>query len=406
MIIADDEKKIRESMRDSIDWGRLGVSVIGVCQNGMEAYDMILDESPDLVLTDIRMPGLSGLELIQRITQTGQNIEFIILSGYSEFSYTKEAMKYGIKHYLLKPCSEEELTQAVTEAIKDCYHRRISQLEKQYNSQMLKDFWESGFRNLLIEGLAQSADIPEIAKRYEQYISFSHVNYEMITVAPLLKTELSGVVNQLCEYHQNQAPGIPLFCLYTGMQLIAFFEGYAFDYEPLDQIIKELETGRGRKSFQNLYQLMEELQRVSRTGGETLMLYKGKWELTAWPVPAAKAAIMHTGKDFVDKTISYIHENLSDPELSLKMIAETQLFMNVDYLSHQFCKYAGCKFSTYLANTRIKEAKRMFAVDPGISIMEVAAAVGCGNNPQYFSVLFKKHTGFTASDYIKNSFAP
>lgn len=89
MIIVDDEKTIRDSMRDSIDWNRIGIEIMGLCKNGLEAYDMILDESPDIVLTDIRMPALSGLELIQRITQTGQDIEFIILSGYSEFSYAK-----------------------------------------------------------------------------------------------------------------------------------------------------------------------------------------------------------------------------------------------------------------------------------------------------------------------------
>lgn len=75
--------------------------------------------------------------------------------------------------------------------------------------------------------------------------------------------------------------------------------------------------------------------------------------------------------------------------------------MNVGYLSRQFQKYTGCKFSAYLAQTRIEEAKRLMATDPGISVQDVAVAVGCGNNPQYFSLLFKKHTGCKAIDYIK-----
>lgn len=67
LIIADDERMIRESISSLIDWNSLGIELIGTCSDGIEAYNMILDESPDIVMTDIRMPGLSGLELVERI---------------------------------------------------------------------------------------------------------------------------------------------------------------------------------------------------------------------------------------------------------------------------------------------------------------------------------------------------
>ena len=70
LIIADDERIIRESISKMIDWNSLGIELIGLCSDGIEAYNMILDECPDIVLTDIRMPGLSGLELIEKISQT------------------------------------------------------------------------------------------------------------------------------------------------------------------------------------------------------------------------------------------------------------------------------------------------------------------------------------------------
>ena len=106
LIIVDDEKIIRESIRSLIDWESLGIEVVGVCKNGLEAYDAILDSYPDIVLTDIKMPGLSGLELIEKLNDTRENIQFIILSGYSEFEYAKQARRFGIRHYLLKPCNE------------------------------------------------------------------------------------------------------------------------------------------------------------------------------------------------------------------------------------------------------------------------------------------------------------
>lgn len=66
LLIADDERIIRETIFNIIDWKKHDIEVIGLCKNGIEAYDMILDESPDIVLTDIRMPGMGGLELIRK----------------------------------------------------------------------------------------------------------------------------------------------------------------------------------------------------------------------------------------------------------------------------------------------------------------------------------------------------
>lgn len=113
LLIADDERIIRETISSIIDWEKEDIEVIGLCKNGIEAYDMILDESPDIVLTDIRMPGMDGLELIRRISQTNLNTQFIILSGFGEFSYAREAMRFGVRHYLLKPCNEIQILDSV-----------------------------------------------------------------------------------------------------------------------------------------------------------------------------------------------------------------------------------------------------------------------------------------------------
>ena len=75
MIMADDERVIRETISQMLDWECLGIELIGVCKNGIEVYNMILDESPDIVMTDIRMPGLSGLEVVREIAPEAEDWE-------------------------------------------------------------------------------------------------------------------------------------------------------------------------------------------------------------------------------------------------------------------------------------------------------------------------------------------
>ena len=120
MIIVDDEKIIRETIHSLIDWNSLGIDVVAVCKDGIEAFDCILDEYPDIVMTDIKMPGLSGLDLIEKVRAAQLNTEFIILSGYGEFEFARTAMRYGVKHYLLKPSNETEITQVIVSCVETC----------------------------------------------------------------------------------------------------------------------------------------------------------------------------------------------------------------------------------------------------------------------------------------------
>lgn len=114
VLIADDERIIREGLAFGIDWHDLGMSVIGLAGDGREAYNKILSEKPDLVIIDIRMPEMTGLEVIKAVRKNcGENISFIILSGYGEFSYAQEGMSYGVSEYILKPTDEDQLVETL-----------------------------------------------------------------------------------------------------------------------------------------------------------------------------------------------------------------------------------------------------------------------------------------------------
>ena len=131
LMIVDDEQIIREALSQMIDYESLGYELIATAKNGMEAYDIICDEYPDVVITDIRMPILNGLDLIERSMKTDSKISFILLSGYNDFEYAKQAMKYGVRFYLLKPTDKNELIDSLAsirkERLQEEYRRKLQQ---------------------------------------------------------------------------------------------------------------------------------------------------------------------------------------------------------------------------------------------------------------------------------------
>lgn len=113
VLIADDELRICELIFRLIDWEALGMSVIAVAHDGRETIKIIKNEMPDIVITDIRMPGYNGVDVIRIGKEYNSDIQFIIISGYSQFDYAQNAIHYGVSDYLLKPVKAEELTKAL-----------------------------------------------------------------------------------------------------------------------------------------------------------------------------------------------------------------------------------------------------------------------------------------------------
>ncbi len=113
-VVAEDEELILNHIIKNIHQLQLGFTVVGAAQNGKQALALIAEHSPDLLLTDIRMPVIDGLELLKQVALNYPYIRAIIISGYSEFEYAKQAIKYGVKDYLLKPLEPDELRRALT----------------------------------------------------------------------------------------------------------------------------------------------------------------------------------------------------------------------------------------------------------------------------------------------------
>lgn len=126
VLIADDESIIREGIKCLFDWETMGYTIIGEAANGEQAYQKILSLQPDVVLLDIRMPGMTGLDVIRGTREAGFNGRIIILSGYSDFKYAQEAIKYGVFSYLTKPVDEDELCDYLNRIREELDHERLT----------------------------------------------------------------------------------------------------------------------------------------------------------------------------------------------------------------------------------------------------------------------------------------
>lgn len=127
VIIADDEPKICKLIMKLVDWEAMDMEVSAVVHDGIEALSSIALFKPDIVITDIRMPGYDGLELIRKSQEISPDTEFIIISGYRQFEYAKSAISYGVKNYLLKPIQTTELTETLSK-LRIAYIQKHSQI--------------------------------------------------------------------------------------------------------------------------------------------------------------------------------------------------------------------------------------------------------------------------------------
>lgn len=139
VMIADDEERICQLIEALIDWESLHMEVAGIAHNGLEASEMVKKLRPDILITDIRMPGCNGLELIENVKKSVEELQIVIISGYAHFAYAQTAIKYGVGDYLLKPINKVELAatlQKFKERIEEKRRLEENHLKIQHQSEM------------------------------------------------------------------------------------------------------------------------------------------------------------------------------------------------------------------------------------------------------------------------------
>ena len=170
VILVDDEEEVIDAIKSRILWEQLGLQIVGSATNGVKALELVEKLQPDIVITDIKMPYMNGLELSRRLNDEYKNVHIIIFTGFDEFDYAKEAVHLEIDEYMLKPINAVELS----ECLKRVKNSLDKEREEKLNVQKLENYFDdvlpiiqTNFFVSLIEGRVNESEYEKFLQAYK-----------------------------------------------------------------------------------------------------------------------------------------------------------------------------------------------------------------------------------------------
>lgn len=412
VLIVDDEKRIVEYLKYILDWKSLGFHKVEGFYSSKGALQYIIDHEPEILITDIRMPELSGLDLAKIIKENELKTKVVILSGYNDFDYAQKAIRLEIADYLLKPVSSKELLPVINRIVED--------VEKNENYHYLKNEDSNYF---FIEGLATvsnkheyfyESDYHKIIWSEEILPRFTKLKFfnKYLTILPadypdIISTNLS---DKLTKKNLQEI-------FYTAQKTTnTFEEDYLFPIELIKYVKEEkwqlvLNTidSLDSKLVNNCWFQIDLLQVFSEKFPDLLknielseMLEK---KLIVNFVSEYIKELMkneNTKKDMnqkmVDKMVSYMKVNYRE-EITLDDLSKI-VFMHPVTVSRLFKATTGSNISAFLSKIRLEEAARLLE-HSNLLVGDIGNLVGY-HKAQYFIKLFKQQYGVTPQKYRRN----
>lgn len=385
MFIADDEVVILRGLKKILDWKELNIEIIDEATNGNDAEKIILEKKPDLAILDICMPGKTGLEILKEVSKRNIKTRIIFLSGYEEFSYVQEALKYGAVHYLLKPVNTKELTDAVSEAT-----FQISK-EKEVNI-ALEKLSE-------IENKKSYINLSEVNKEYSYYTALAigikdAENYE----SEMLRLVLFSIFNTIENYINFRNLGIAFT---KDSEIFVILNHETKDNYPI-KISKELIEEIKRSSSNMLIigvgvtnKGISEIKKSITTARDALKYRFFMEESDVLVYNSRRKDNTKHEDNNIEQVLEYIARHYFE-NITLDSVAQ-KVHMNAYYLSSYFKKHTGMNFKDYLTKIRMSEALELLK-EENFKTYELAERVGF-SDPRYFSELFKKYYGKTPMEF-------
>ena len=179
VMFVDDELSIRTGLSHIIKWEEYGVEVIGQASNGEEGFQLFIKAKPDIIITDIKMPIMDGLELIRRIREVNSSVKIVIISGFDDFKYVKEALKYGVENYIIKPINTEELSFTITTCVKKIESEVYINIELRKDESVIRD-------NLLYRIVSNTIEKQELIEKDKLLNIDTNSNFYQVAIVKII----------------------------------------------------------------------------------------------------------------------------------------------------------------------------------------------------------------------------
>lgn len=438
LLVVEDEKLIRQGIVAMIRRSSVPVEEILECRNGEEALEILRKQRVDVMFTDIRMPKMDGLTLVNKMEELSQKPVVIVLSGYDEFSYAVEMMKHGVRDYILKPIKRETIEQLLENLERELSETRETEEEEER-------CFLNQLRYLMMNAeMAEEKEWMDMESRIRRHIgndSFrilltSKANGERFSKCSgiLLEGVEGGVLYLLPEPEAYQEALLAREMAFIQKNPVEEYQKKCFEEKPelaqfQEKFILQVPTDRAdtvlRKMrnwyFEAAHQRVSPYQLLTVTEAickELDLFYRmpEKQEKCPRPLQYRDADLfldafeewIHVyreslksqtaGKEKMEEAISYIRENYAK-DLNMAMVSN-HICMNYSLFSAAFKEHTGVNFVNYLKEIRIAEAKRLL-IQTEDKITEIAKQVGFEND-KHFMKSFKTACGVSPSEFRKD----
>ncbi|MDO3410257.1 response regulator [Saccharibacillus sp. CPCC 101409] len=396
VLIADDEPIIREGLREAVDWAALGMEVAGEAEDGEEALELALELNPSLVLVDMNMPFLSGIELMKKLRERLPDCRFVIITGHDEFDYAREGIRLGVEDYILKPVNPE-LLRGVLLRVKENLDNRAKQDEylKLASEQIRRNIpmLQARFGQEWAEGLLEE----EEAEERLRFLGLPPASPAQLCVVrwpepeaaqPVIRENDRQLYLFAAENIVSELAGTRRSMLIrdsAGLLLLFLWD------EAEDGMTAQIE--RSVRQFLKIT-VQAHMESVGGAAASLPEVYK-----------RCREAVYKDAQlsPLVRRAREYIRDYYGDPELTLESFARN-LQVSPVYLSRVLKKELGDSFVALLTHTRIRRAIQLLN-STDLPIYEIAEQSGY-DSQHYFSTAFKKVMGVSPNQYRRGAAFP